>query len=540
MILLWLILIPDLVLAQQLRDPLSTTQSSAAFAEPRQTIAPVTIVNRAQDATVDGQADGADLLIGAVSVTGSEPIGLATLSASYEPFIGRTASPEVLQQLARSVAEESRRRGYLFASAVVPAQAVQLGVVKVRLDLGAIDEVRITGSENRRLRQIFDRLIGKAPLKSHVERQLLLAEDLPGITILGTRYEKKDGRGVLAVEVDDQKLSTFVVLDNYGPTSVGPLRVRLSTDVNGLFNAGDTLNAQILNTVHQPDELTFVSGRYAVTPGGGASQFGVTASAGVSRPGGDLSRFELEGRSLYAAVFVSRALVRTKDASVWVNAELAHLKFKEKAAGVLLQRDEIVTVSAGASGNVRIAKSQLSGGVGIVRGVAASGTNRRGDPLSSRLDASGVFTKGTVWVNWTAPLGERYRIRASVNGQTTSRPLLASQEIGVGGPGFGRAYDFSERFGDRGVMGAIELRKELGDGTPLARDVQIYTVVDGGSVGNIGQGFGGGSVYSAGAGARGRIGRADFAVEVAAPLNADRFRTADRSPRVNVSVRWRF
>lgn len=492
------------------------------------------------EALSPAQASGDEPMIGAISVSGAEPIAPAELSAVYEPFIGRAASNDALRTLARSVAEVARQRGYLFASAMVPAQAVKLGVVRVRVDLGAVDEVRILGSSNSQLRRILNVLVGPAPLRPAVERQLLLAEDLPGVTIRNTRYDRSEGRGVLIVEVEEEKISWEVLADNYGPDSLGPWRARGTVDFNSLLRPGDTLGVQVLNTASQPRELTFASARYAMTTSGGAAQVGVAASAGSSRPGAALKTYDLESESLYAAVFASRALWRTKDASVWLNGELAYLNVDETAAGATIQHDEVATASVNVSATHAIGKGRLSGGVGVTQGLEMGGTTRRGDPMASRADAGGGFTKAVAWANFWAPIGEFYSVRIHALGQVASRALLASQEIGLGGPVYGRAFDFSERFGDEGLMGSIELRRQFRDFAGKLKDLQVYGFADAGRVSNKGDGYGGGALASAGAGLRGRLGKTEFTAEVAAPLNTDRYESGDRSPSVNIGLRWRF
>lgn len=476
-------------------------------------------------------------LIGAVSVAGAEAIGPAALAPSYEPYLGQEAATPTLRALAQAVTDAARRQGYLFASAVIPQQAVRFGVVRLQLDLGQVDEVRIEGSDDRRLRQILDVLVGPAPRRAQVEHQLLLAEDLPGVSISDTRYDRIGGRGVLTVKVEARRAEGQLAVDTFGSDAQGPLRGRVSMAVNGAFLAGDSLSLDVINAVGQSDELSFAQARYTAVAPGGALRAGVAVASGSSRPGEGLEGYDVNGRSDYASVFVSRAVRRTKDASVWVNAEVARLHVKQKFAGVVVQDDEIVTVSAGMSAEGAVGPGRLSGGMTVTQGLP--GTNRRGDPLSSRSDTAPDFTKAAAWAVYSQPLGPHASLRFSAAGQAASRPLLAAQEIGLGGPSYGRAYDYSERYGDEGVMASVELRRDLKDRGP-AKALQAYVFADGGRVTNIDAGPGDGTLYSAGLGLRGKIGRAEFGAEAAAPLDADRRQSGDRRPRLGAFLRWLF
>ncbi|MEP6345505.1 MAG: ShlB/FhaC/HecB family hemolysin secretion/activation protein, partial [Parasphingorhabdus sp.] len=150
------------------------------------------------------------------------------------------------------------------------------------------------------------------------------------------------------------------------------------------------------------------------------------------------------------------------------------------------------------------------------------------------------FTKANIWVNAILNMGDGFGMRLAGNGQIASRPLLAANEIAIGGPYFGRGYDFSERFGDEGVLGLAELRKEFKDMTNWLDWLQLYGFVDGGYVFNIGTGFGDGTLASAGGGIRAQLGKIDFGIEAATPLTDDRFESGDKSPKINAQVGIRF
>ena len=202
--------------------------------------------------------------------------------------------------------------------------------------------------------------------------------------------------------------------------------------------------------------------------------------------------------------------------------------------------DHVTTLSVSASGNVSLFGGRLSGGVTYSRGLDLFGSTGAGDPNSSRFDGSGRFSKERVWLNWYGLLGKGFSMRVAGNGQIASRALLASQEIGLGGVGFGRAYSFNERSGDEGVMGLLELRHVTDNPAKYIDWLQFYGFVDGGYVNNRDGGFGSGSLASGGGGIRSGIGRAELGLELAVPIDDVRVETGDRSPRVNVSLGYRF
>lgn len=473
------------------------------------------------------------VFVGAINVEGARDIPRTAFAPAIERFIGKAADAEGLQAIARAISDAARAEGYVFASAMIPAQDVTSGTVTVKLDPGAVDIVQISGSKSERLQRTLDLIRGPAVQKSVLERQLLLAGDIPGIIVETTRYVREPRGAVLIVEVREDRVAGSVGLDNYGSRELGPARARLRVDLTGLMD-GDNLTVQAVATPLQPKELAYVSARYVKTLDNHGTQLGIAASAGQTRP--DYGNgTDVRGDSRYAAVFASHPVLRTNKTSLWVNAELAYLNVQQRVNGAMRQRDELVTFTLGTTMTTKVGGGRLWGGLGVVQGLGFADTTREGDPMSSRADGSARFTKANLWLDWKRSISEQVSLRLAANGQIASRPLLAAQELGVGGPGFGRAYDFSERFGDNGVLGMAELREQWNK--LLGFDwVQFYQFVDGGYVTNLRGGFGSGTRVSAGGGVRAGVGKTSLGVEAAFPISDDRDATGTRSPRINLTV----
>ena len=486
------------------------------------------------------QSEASAITIGAVNVTSVPQMPGGSLASSYEKFIGMQANEKNLRALASAISQAARDHGYIFASAQIPPQAVKIGVVSVSLDPGPIDKVRIIGSENGRLRTILDELISDAATAAKVERQLLLAGDLPGIHVKSTGYQRDNGRGILVVNVTEDRIRGYGALDNYGTNTLGPVRARINYTVSELLSDDDSLTVNAISSVVQPDELAYLNIRYAATLGDGSTLVGFSGAVGRTFTGGSLRDFNFRGRNRYASVFASHALRRSPEFNLWLNTELGYQRTVQTRDGVRFQEDDIVTASVNFAGNYDVSIGRIYGGIGVTQGLGILGASSSGDLLNSRDNASGRFTKANLWVNSILNFGSGYGARLAANGQIASRPLLASNEIAIGGPYFGKGYDFGERFGDEGVMGLAELRKEFNNVTDWLDWFQLYGFVDGGYVSNIGTGFGDGALASAGGGMRAQIGNVDLGVEAATPVTDDRIESGDKSPKVNMQVGVRF
>ena len=519
---------------QHINALVETAKSSSAQPQPT-TGAPVA---PSAIQTASPTANETSAVIGAIQIDGRSETRVRDFAAVIEQHLGEEGRPEALSNIAASIANVAREQGFIFASAMIPPQSLHAGLLRIKLDEGRVDEVRIIGSDNRRLHSILMQLRGRVGTRRQVERRLLLAEDLPGITILQTRFVREQENGVLVVEVRDGDAG-YIGLDNYGPDANGPIRARVSYDLAGLLNDGDLLSVQIIDTVAQPRELAYGSARYSMVIDDRGNQAGIYAAMGRSHPGARLRRFDLRGRIWQLGAFTSHPLVRSNARNVWLNGDINILGLSQRASALRIQRDRIVTASMTVTGSVRLDEGWLYGGVGVTQGLGVAGTTGEHDPLASRYDGSASFTKGVAWFSGIGELTDRLSFRVAANGQLASRPLLAAQEIALGGPYYGRAYDFSERTGDSGVLGSIELRRQFSLNS-RGRRLQLYTFADGGIVDNLRDGFGGGSLASAGGGIRLGLGKLDMSLETAIPLSAPRYESDDKSPKINASIGFTF
>ncbi|MEO9491861.1 MAG: ShlB/FhaC/HecB family hemolysin secretion/activation protein, partial [Marinomonas sp.] len=307
-----------------------------------------------------------------------------------------------------------------------------------------------------------------------------------------------------------------------------------------LLSDDDVFSASLTNTLLNPKELAYVRIRYARTLNAGSTVVGFSGAAGRTLSGGRLSDLKYRGRNRSASIFANQAIVRSNDMNLWLNAEVAYRQVLQSQAGIGFQDDRITTASLNFAGNANIGIGRIYGGIGVTQGLGVLGASEAGDPMNSRSNADGTFTKANAWVNTLIDIGDTFGLRLAANAQIASAPLLASEEMGLGGAYFGRGYDFSENYGDEGIIGLAEFRMGFSNVTDWLDWVQLYSFVDGGYVNHIGTGFGDGSLSSAGGGLRAQIGKFDLGAEVAKPISDDRFESGDKSPKVNMQVGVRF
>jgi len=479
--------------------------------------------------------------VSAIVVEGAPSVPPALFVPATEPYLARPLNGDDLRALATNVANVLRSRGYVFASAWVEPQAIAHGILRVSADEGRIDRVRFVGRELPAVARALGGLSDGQPVTAaRLQRALLLAGDLPGIDVRDSRYEQQNGRGLLTVEPVRRGTESYANIDNYGSGSSGPIRFRGRLSLNDLAAGGDQLTIRTTLTPLDPRELATLGGVYSTVLDRQGTVATLSGSLTRVRPGERYRRLDLDGGSVSANIGLMRPLVRTVEANLWASADLSLRDSEQERSAVLLRDDRVASLALGLSGYALVKGGWLSGRVTFRQGLDILGATEAGDPLASRRDGDGVFSKAEAYVEWSVPVVPRVSIRLAAEGQLASRPLLSSEEFGIGGPRFGRAFEFSERRGDQGAAGLVELQYRVPGKFGPVDDVEIYGFVDGGTVDNL-RGRSGGDLASAGGGVRFDLGRVfDAEFELAAPLDETRFETGNKNPRLSFSISARF
>ncbi|UYY59176.1 ShlB/FhaC/HecB family hemolysin secretion/activation protein [Sphingomonas sp. S2-65] len=473
--------------------------------------------------------------VGAIVLHGLHSLTPSDFADILATRVAQTLPPQALSELTSAIAARARDRGLVFASAWIGPQQLRNGVLTVEVDEGRIDEIRFDGPEQPAVRAALAPLADGKPVRMDaLERRLLIAGDIDGVRIRNSRYLREGQKGVLLVKLTVERVAGRVTLANDGTKPIGPEQVTLQADFFGLLAQDDSLTLTWSETPAEFGELHFARVRYEKRVSRSGSEIALTASGSVARPGAYLEPFGIRSRSWYVGASVLQPLLRRRATSLWFEGELGVRNLSQHRRGNQVRDDRVVAARATLYGYADVAGGRLRASTTVSQGLRVFGSTEPGDLLASRLDADGTFTTLSGWADWTRDLGDDFSLRLSMVSQLSSDPLLIGEEIGLGGTGFLRGYDWSERSGDEGVAGLVELRYALDHPLGLVRRAQLYAFADGGKVTNQGGGFGSGSLASAGGGIRADVTRSFGAnLELAMPLTGVRYDTNDETPKIN-------
>ena len=447
--------------------------------------------------------------LAAVSVDGAGAIAGGTIAEIYRSYLGRTVSKADLTTIAAKISDLYRDAGYHLSRAIVPAQDIKNGRIRIQVIEGTIADIVLKGdgAEQFGVRGLLAAVAAEHPARLEtLERQLLLVNDRPGVHIADTALEEigvASGRFRLIVYLETWRIFTAFGLDSWGTPAVGPLQAYSSSALNSYFIAGDSLGLNLSTIPNAPRELGFGRLSYDAPVGASGARLGATAAYGEIWPGDDRARFSTRTTAQTYEVRGSVVPLQTRKSSITLTASAGFSDVAERDSFGAIYSDHIRTVRLAADAQ---RQDDLGGRnyltVGVRQGLDVLGASRQGDDFLSRGGGSGLATIVDFSYARYQKLSDTWSLRIATAGQLASTTLLESQEFYLGGPVFGRGYYGGELSGDNGVAGVLELRFDQALKQGFLKGYQIYGFVDRGTVWNVGDGKNTLSLSSAGAGVR--------------------------------------
>ena len=395
---------------------------------------------------------------------GAASVPLDVLNGIAAPYLGRTMPLSGVFQLAGDVTAEYRRRGYVLSRAMVGPQRLDNGVVTIQILEGYIDNARIEG-EAGGYRPYLERYL--APVTASrptdgavLSRALLLARDLNGLDVRSvvTPSATQAAAADLSLVVEPKPYGAYVAIDNRASRWLGPVQVYAGVSVNDALGLGERISASVV-AAPENNELGFVALDYRQPLGGSGLRMSAFTSYARTEPGDELRVLGVEGKSLTGGIGLEYPFIRSRDVNVI--GRTTFVGRNAESSNDLIDpifKDRLRTLTFELVGNYADPMGGLtSGRIGVTQGLDAFGATNDTDPDKSRATGSAQFTRVNFEMSRIQPLAEGIYLQVAFEGQASSDSLLASEEFGLGGAGYGRAFDPSEITGDRGLAGKIEL-----------------------------------------------------------------------------------
>lgn len=401
------------------------------------------------------------------------------LAPYYRDLIGQDVAIADLYKVAAAIQKRFREDGYFLTRVIVPKQTVRDGVFRLQVIEGFINDIKINGDVGpvrALVRRYLDNVRDRRPLAlATLERYLLLCNDIPGITAVGTLQPSPTtvGAAELLVTVGRKPVEGFANVDNYGTEYTGLWEVFASVAGNSFTAVGE----QVAVTGLVADPLNVTGQRYQWVGQGRASWrvgdsgafIEALGSYGRSRPGFLVRDFDFDSRTWLATLGAGFPLVRSRDFNLTLRSGIDVINADTDIFdNDKFFRDRIRALRVGGVADFRDA---YDGGntlsAGVRRGLDIAGASGGGDDHTSRPGASNQVSILEAGASRSQPLGEGFALwgkpaslslYGAAQGQYAFAPVLAYEEYELGGDRFGRGYDIGELSGDSALGATAELR----------------------------------------------------------------------------------
>lgn len=405
-------------------------------------------------------------------VLGNTLLPVPNIERAVYPFLGPNKTFTDVESARQSLEQIYRDAGYGTVFVDVPEQAVDSGIVRIRVTEGKLDRVRVTGARyysNGRIRAALPALTqGQVPNLPDAQAQLAslnrLTADRSVVPIL------KAGRtpGTVDVELkvkDELPLHASVELSDRYTANTSRLRLNASIGYDNLFQRDQSFTLQFQTSPQDQDDVRAFVGSYVFRV---PSWENMTFAAYAVDSQSDVAAVAAVGTLNVIGsgnIFGMRAIRTLPDAFGYTHNFTLGVDYKDFLEDILLVDNQLSTPiayftwSSAYTGTLRTERTMTSFNLGANFGVRNFG-NSAAEFESKRFKGSPNFFYLRAGAQQLRQLPWRMQIFGRIGGQFAQSPLVSNEQFAIGGADTVRGYLESTALGDYGFSSTVELRND--------------------------------------------------------------------------------
>ena len=430
-------------------------------------------------------------------VEGNTLLPVVEVERAVSSFMGPARTIKDVEAARRELEKHYHDRGYQTVLVNIPQQEVNAGVVRLAVVEAAVARFEIKGSQYHSLEAIRetvpDLLPGSKPDFKQVQKELAEVNHSPDLRVTPVlRASTTPGHVDVDLNVQDRlPLHATVELNNRYSANTTHLRLTGEVSYDNLFQSGQSASIQYQTAPQHSDDARIWSLSYVVPMRGGPvlALYAVRSDSNIAAVGS----LSVVGKgNIYGLRYITPLAASRGN---FYHSFTAGIDYKDFKQDVLLQGADAVASPARYSplslaysatwyGNINRgdnAGAAITGmrnsttldlGVSFLMralgGVDASqfAAKRAGADPSFFILRGGLQRQQLLGGNWS--------LVGKLDGQLANGPLISNEEYGAGGADSVRGYVESERLGDDGVRGSMELRTPQLLGSHLTSVEQSY------------------------------------------------------------------
>jgi hemolysin activation/secretion protein len=408
----------------------------------------------------------------------------------------------------QQILQRYRSDGYVLSTVSAEYDATS-GQLRYRVTEGHIAAVKLDGDigpAGVQVLRFLTRLTEEPVIDAAtLERYLLLAQDVPGVTLHAVLQPSTDQPGALTLvaQVSRQAVSGLVAIDNRASPFTGPIETLAGAALNSVTEYGERTTVSIYHA--WPNSQTFGQASVETFIGSSGLKVMIYGGAGETVPTGPLSVINYSGVTQVFGAKASYPVIRSRQQTLntWlafdgIESTIDTNLGTDGAPGVT-SYDALRILRAGAdyalsdlwAGEDRPAIDGISARVS--KGMDILGATTNGQATSApRLGEQTNLLKfnfqlsrtQTLWYPWQ---GASLALMGLLTGQWSNSILPPSEQFYLGGAQFTRGYYSGQVAGDKALASTAELQLNTGIdlshvGLSAEVDSQFYLFYDWGEV----------------------------------------------------------
>jgi hemolysin activation/secretion protein len=442
-----------------------------------------------QPLTTEGAVPSAVIPVRSVTIIGATAFPAGRLGGLAGGLAGQAVPLPKLEAARRALLDLYRSHGFILTTVSMDIDAA--GNVRFIVTEGRIVAVKLSrdiGPAGTMVLRFLDHLTEERPVReASLERWLLLAQQIPGISVQAVLQADSDDPGALTLvaEVSKQDVSGLVTADNRGFDETGPEEVLGVADLNSVTAHGDQTEVSLFHTSGSTDNFGQASESFFL--GDDGLRLKLYGGDGRANPSGTLREVQYES---FVTVFggqLSYPVILKRNQALNLALRFDGIEDEINTSGVRASFDSLrVARFAGQYAWQDLWAGPTRNALNVVDLVESQGipyfgasADGRNDPPAGRSDEKIDFWKISGSISRTQTLFSPFddatvALRTEAGGQYTTDILPSEEEFYLGGNRFTRGFYSGQAVGDKALYATAELQLNTGyDFTLLRQDIDM-------------------------------------------------------------------
>jgi hemolysin activation/secretion protein len=451
-----------------------------------------------QPQTAEGALPSVTIPVRSVSIVGATAFPAPVLDAIVRGLAGHRVPLAKIEAARRVLVALYRRHGFILSTISLDIDAQ--GNVRFIVTEGYIAAVKLSqdiGPTGSMVLAFLDHLTAERPVsEGSLERWLLLAQQVPGVSVHAVLQADNDDPGALTLvaEVSKQSVSALVTADNRSFVDTGPAEGLTVLDLNSATSLGDQTEISFFHTSGNTDNFGQASESFFI--GSDGLRLQLYGGSGRAWPGGALGSVAYESDIEVFGGQLSYPLLLRRNYALNLALHLDAVEDQINTEHLRVSYDSLRVGRVSAqyawedlwAGNTRDAESifdmRESEGIPYFGASPDGRTDGQEGRLQEKIDfwkVNGSFERTQTLFSPYA--GATVALELEAGGQFTTDILPSEEEFDLGGSSYTRGYYSGQAVGDKAAYATAELQYNTGYNftlfsLPVDLGAQFYTFYD--------------------------------------------------------------